>query len=69
MASWACTFMGLVIFLPHFLSHTMQTLADAEPSRHYVLTMNQVRGLISDLQQALHELDSDETQAPHGVKH
>jgi hypothetical protein len=25
--------------------------------------------LISDLQEALHELDNAETQAPHGVEH
>lgn len=61
--------LGLVIFRPHFLSHSMQPVSEAQPSRHYALTPQQARDLIADIQSALGKLESAGFEAAPGERH
>jgi Lon protease-like protein len=61
--------LNLVIFRPRFLSHSMQSMEEAQPSRHYALTPQQARDLIGDIQKALEKLDNSATPAQPGHRH
>jgi hypothetical protein len=61
--------MQIIAFRPSFLSHSMQPISEAQPSRFYALTPAQARDLISEMQKALHVLESTGYEAMPGEKH
>jgi hypothetical protein len=59
---------ALFVQLP-FLSHPMQTIAEADPGRRYVFQLNQARDLIAALQEAVQKLESAGYEAMPGERH
>ncbi|MGA8862880.1 MAG: hypothetical protein WB444_03630 [Gallionella sp.] len=60
---------GLIIMRPHFLSHALQKISEADPGRNYALTLKQAADLRDALDKAIHQLQNAGTQPPQGPKH